>query len=179
MSRIGKLPIQLPDKVEVTIEPGLVKVKGPKGELQQAIHPQMIVEKEGNTITVKRPNDEKEFRALHGLTRTLINNLVVGVSQGFKKTLLIEGVGYRVEKKNKGILLHLGYSHPIYFIPPDEIQIDVLNQTTIVVSGIDKVLVGQVAAKIRSFRKPEPYKGKGIRYEGEVIRRKAGKAGAK
>ncbi len=179
MSRIGKLPIQLPDKVEVTIEPGLVKVKGPKGELQQEIHPQMIVEKEGNTIIVKRPNDEKQFRALHGLTRTLINNLVVGVSEGFKKTLVIEGVGYRVEKKNKGILLHLGYSHPIYFIPPDVIQIDVPNQTTIVVSGIDKVLVGQVAAKIRSFRKPEPYKGKGIRYEGEVIRRKAGKAGAK
>jgi len=179
VSRIGKLPIQLPDKVDVTIEPGLVKVKGPKGELQQEIHPQMIVEKEGNTIIVKRPNDEKQFRALHGLTRTLINNLVVGVSEGFKKTLVIEGVGYRVEKKNKGILLHLGYSHPIYFVPPDAIQIDVPNQTTIVVSGIDKVLVGQVAAKIRSFRKPEPYKGKGIRYEGEVIRRKAGKAGAK
>ncbi len=179
MSRIGNLPIQVPDKVEVTIETGLVKVKGPKGELQQAIHPEMIVEQEGNVIVVKRPNDEKQFRALHGLTRTLINNMVVGVSQGFKKTLLIEGVGYRVEKKNKGILLHLGYSHPIYFIPPQEIQIDVPNQTTIVVSGIDKVLVGQIAAKIRSFRKPEPYKGKGIRYEGEVIRRKAGKAGAK
>ncbi len=179
MSRIGKLPIQVPDKVEVTIEPGLVKVKGPKGELQQEIHPQIVVEKEGNVITVKRPNDEKQFRALHGLYRTLINNLVVGVSEGFKKTLLIEGVGYRVEKKNKGILLHLGYSHPIYFIPPDEIQLDVPNQTTIVVSGINKVLVGQIAAKIRSFRKPEPYKGKGIRYEGEVIRRKAGKAGAK
>ena len=179
MSRIGKLPIQVPEKVEVTIEPGLVKVKGPKGELQQSIHPQMVVEKEGNVIVVKRPNDEKQFRALHGLTRTLIHNMVVGVSQGFKKTLLIEGVGYRVEKKNKGILLHLGYSHPIYFVPPQEVQIDVPNQTTIVVSGIDKVLVGQIAAKIRSFRKPEPYKGKGIRYEGEVIRRKAGKAGAK
>ncbi len=179
MSRIGKLPIQVPEKVEVTIEPGLVKVKGPKGELQQSIHPQMVVEQEGNVIVVKRPNDEKQFRALHGLTRTLINNMVVGVSQGFKKTLLIEGVGYRVEKKNKGILLHLGYSHPIYFIPPQEVQIEVPNQTTIVVSGIDKVLVGQIAAKIRSFRKPEPYKGKGIRYEGEVIRRKAGKAGAK
>ena len=179
MSRIGRLPIQIPEKVDVTIEKGRVVVKGPKGQLEQNIHPQMIVEKNDNTILVKRPSDERQFRALHGLTRTLIHNMIVGVTQGFSKKLVLEGVGYKVEKKGKGIQLTLGFSHPIYFVPPPHIQLDVPAPNQIVVSGIDKVLVGQVAAKIRSFRPPEPYKGKGIRYEGEVIRRKAGKTGAK
>jgi len=179
VSRIGRLPIKVPENVDVKIEKGLVTVKGPKGELKQEIHPDMIVEMEDRTIYVKRPSDDKQWRALHGLTRTLINNMIVGVTQGYTKKLVIEGVGYRAEKKGKGIQLALGYSHPIYFVPPASIQVDVPAPTQITVSGIDKVLVGQVAAKIRSFRPPEPYKGKGIRYEGEIIRRKAGKAGAK
>ncbi len=179
MSRIGRLPIEVPENVEVTIEKNRVVVKGPRGELQQTIHPELIVEMQERTITVKRPSDDKQWRALHGLTRTLINNMIVGVTKGYTKKLLIEGVGYRAEKKGKGIQLVLGYSHPIYFVPPTTVQVDVPAPTQITVSGIDKVLVGQVAAKIRSFRPPEPYKGKGIRYEGEMIRRKAGKAGAK
>lgn len=177
MSRIGRLPVQIPDKVEVKVENGLVRVKGPKGELQQRIDPRLEVKIEGNLLTVSRPSDERTLRAQHGLARTLINNMVVGVSQGFSKSLEIQGVGYKAEKKGKGLLLALGYSHPIYFVPPEGIQVEVQGPTKVVVSGIDKALVGQVAAKIRSFRPPEPYKGKGIRYEGEQIRRKAGKAG--
>ncbi|RMG68845.1 MAG: 50S ribosomal protein L6 [Calditrichaeota bacterium] len=177
MSRIGRLPVQIPDKVEVKVEDGLVRVKGPKGELQQRIDPRLEVKIEGNLLTVSRPSDERTLRAQHGLARTLINNMVVGVSQGFSKSLEIQGVGYKAEKKGKGLLLALGYSHPIYFVPPEGIQVEVQGPTKVVVSGIDKALVGQVAAKIRSFRPPEPYKGKGIRYEGEQIRRKAGKAG--
>ncbi len=177
MSRIGRLPVQIPDKVEVTVQDGLVRVKGPKGELEQRIDPRLEVKIEGNTLTVSRPSDERSLRAQHGLARTLINNMIVGVSQGFSKALEVQGVGYKAEKKGKGLLLSLGYSHPIYFVPPEGIQVEVQGPTKVVVSGIDKVLVGQVAAKIRSFRPPEPYKGKGIRYEGEQIRRKAGKTG--
>ncbi len=175
MSRIGKLPISIPQDVEVNFESGIVRVKGPKGELSVPISAEMIVEKQEGQLLVKRPSDSKKHRSLHGLTRTLLNNLVVGVTQGFSKSLEIVGVGYKVEKKGKGILLTLGYSHPIYFVPPEGISIEVPSPTKIVVSGIDKVLVGQVAAKIRTFRPPEPYKGKGIRYEGEDVRRKAGK----
>ncbi|RMI17185.1 MAG: 50S ribosomal protein L6 [Calditrichaeota bacterium] len=175
MSRIGRLPVQIPSGVEVRVEEGLVTVKGPKGELQQRIDPGMIIEIKDGVLTVDRPSEERKWRSLHGLTRTLINNMVVGVTEGFRKNLEIEGVGYKVEKKGKGIVLSLGFSHTIYFVPPEGIQLEVPAANKITVSGIDKVLVGQVAAKIRSFRKPEPYKGKGIRYEGEVIRRKAGK----
>ncbi len=175
MSRIGKLPIGIPGGVELKIEDGLVSIKGPKGELSQKVDPGMVLEQEDGTLHVKRPNDQRKWRSLHGLTRTLINNMVVGVTEGYSKSLEIEGVGYRVEKKGKGIQILVGYSHPIYFVPPDGINLDVPAATKIVVSGINKVLVGQVAAKIRSFRPPEPYKGKGIRYEGEEIRRKAGK----
>lgn len=175
MSRIGKLPIQILENVELSIQDGLVKVKGPKGELQQKVDPGLTLEREGNLLHVKRPNDERRWRALHGLTRTLINNMIVGVTEGFRKTLVIEGVGYRAEKKGKGVQFALGYSHPIYFVPPQGIEVNVLAPTRVEVVGIDKVLVGQVAAKIRSFRPPEPYKGKGIRYENEYVRRKAGK----
>ncbi len=175
MSRIGKLPIKVPDKVEVKIEAGVATVKGPKGELKTAISTNLIYEREGDTIYVKRPDDSIANRSLHGLTRTLINNMVVGVTTGFSRSLEIIGVGYKAEKRGSGVVLSLGYSHPIYFVPPVGIEINVPAPTKIVVDGSDKVVVGQVAAKIRSFRPPEPYKGKGIRYEGEAVRRKAGK----
>jgi len=175
VSRIGYLPVEIPEKVEVSITKNLVQVKGPKGALQRQFDPEMTIEKKDNSIEVRRPSDEKKWRELHGLTRTLINNMVVGVSDGFSKTLEIQGVGFRAEKKGPGVLLSLGFSHPIFFVPPSEVTVEVAQPTRIVVSGIDKVLVGQVAAKIRSFRPPEPYKGKGIRYEGETVRRKAGK----
>ncbi len=175
MSRIGKLPIHIPSGVEVALSQGLVKVKGPKGELSQAVDPGMIIKMKDGVITVERPNDERKWRQLHGLTRTLINNMVVGVSQGYSKNLQIEGVGYKVEPKGNGFVFSLGYSHPIFFKPPKDIKIDVQSATRLSVSGFDKVLVGQVAAKIRSFRPPEPYKGKGVRYENEMVRRKAGK----
>ncbi|RMF60770.1 MAG: 50S ribosomal protein L6 [Calditrichaeota bacterium] len=176
MSRIGKLPIKVPEGVEVKIEEGLVTVKGPKGELSQKIAPEMKVELKDGFIHVERPNDERKWRAFHGLTRTLINNMVVGVTEGYTKVLLIEGVGYRAEAKGKGIQLAVGFSHPIYFVPPEGIEVKVASANRIEVSGINKELVGEVAAKIRSFRPPEPYKGKGIRYENEVVRRKAGKS---
>ena len=175
MSRIGKLPIEVPQGVEIKSSKGEMTVKGPKGQLAQSLNPGIKVTIKDGTITVERPSDERKWRSLHGLTRTLINNMVVGVTNGYSKTLQIEGVGYRAEKKGNAVQLALGYSHPIYFVPPDGITLDVPQQTRIVVGGIDKVLVGQVAAKIRSFRPPEPYKGKGIRYEGEQVRRKAGK----
>lgn len=175
MSRIGKLPIKVPDKVDVKIEAGVATVKGPKGELKTAISTNMIYERDGDTIYVKRPDDSIANRSLHGLTRTLINNMVVGVTSGFSRSLEIIGVGYKAEKRGSGVVLSLGYSHPIYFVPPNGIEISVPAPTKIVVDGSDKVVVGQVAAKIRSFRPPEPYKGKGIRYEGEAVRRKAGK----
>ena len=178
MSRIGKKPINIKD-VEVKIDGQNVTVKGKLGELQMEVHPNITVKVEGDEIIVTRPNDAKQNRALHGLTRALIANMVQGVTEGYKKTLKIIGVGYRAELKGKNLLLNVGYSHPIYFIPPEEIKLEVPAPDQVVVSGIDKELVGNVAAKIRSFRKPEPYKGKGIRYIDEVIIRKAGKAAGK
>lgn len=175
MSRIGKLPVQIPENVEVAIKNGMVSVKGPKGELSQKYDTGLTVEQKENQVFVKRPSDEIKWRSLHGLTRTLINNMVVGVNTGYSKTLNIEGVGYKAEIKGKFLVLTLGYSHPIYLLPPEGISISLNSPTQIVVSGVNKVLVGSITAKIRSFRPPEPYKGKGIRYEGEIVRRKAGK----
>jgi large subunit ribosomal protein L6 len=175
VSRIGKLPIQIPSGVEFTLDKGVASIKGPKGNLSTRISEEMLVEKENDQITVKRPSESIKHRSLHGLTRSLINNMIQGVTEGFQKNLEIVGVGYKAEKKGKGLLLTLGFSHTIYFVPPDGITINVSSPTKLEVSGIDKVLVGEVAAKIRSYRPPEPYKGKGIRYENESIRRKAGK----
>ncbi len=174
MSRIGKKPVNIKD-VDVKLDGRTLKVKGKLGELSMEVHPNMKIEIDGDELRVVRPNDTKENRAFHGLTRALVQNLVTGVTEGYSKTLEIVGVGYRAELKGKNLLLNVGYSHPIYFIPPQEITLEVPSNTQIVVKGIDKELVGQVAAKIRSFRKPEPYKGKGIRYSDEVIIRKAGK----
>ena len=179
MSRIGRSPIAVPQGVTVTIDGNLVSVKGPKGELSRSIHPDMILEQEGNVLTVKRPTDEKNHRALHGLSRTLINNMVTGVTKGFSKTLEIAGVGYRAAKSGTKLNLTLGFSHPVEVEPPTGITIDVPAPNRIVVSGIDKEVVGALAAKIRGYREPEPYKGKGVKYEGEVVRRKVGKAGGK
>lgn len=176
MSRTGKLPIQLPENVEFKFEKGIARAKGPKGELRTPINPEMIIKNKKDHLVVDRPSDSIKHKSLHGLTRTLLSNMVQGVTQGFRKSLEINGVGYKVEKKGNGILVTVGFSHPIYFVPPKGIQLDVPAPNKILVSGIDKVLVGQVAAKIRSFRPPEPYKGKGIRYEGEQVRHKAGKA---
>ena len=178
MSRIGRAPITIPAGVTVTVgAENLVTVKGPKGELTSKFNTAMTITVEGNTLTVTRPNDEKENRAIHGLTRTLINNMVVGVTAGYSKTLEINGVGYRAEKQGKKLVLNLGYSHPVFFEETADIKFDLPNNTTIVVSGINKQIVGEVAAQIRSKRPPEPYLGKGIKYTGEHIRRKAGKAG--
>ncbi|HPU22678.1 MAG TPA: 50S ribosomal protein L6 [Candidatus Kapabacteria bacterium] len=179
MSRIGKKPIQIPDKVQVKIEDRLLTAKGPKGELSFRLPEGIDYSLENNTLTFSRQNDLKHIRALHGLTRAEVYNRIVGVSEGFTRTLLIEGVGYKVEMRGKNLLLSMGYSHPILFIPPDNVTIEAPNPTTIKISSIDKNTLGLVAAKIRSIRPPEPYKGKGIRYEGEYIRRKAGKASAK
>lgn len=179
MSRIGRMPIAVPEGVSVKIEGGLVSVKGPKGELSRVIHPDMILEMENNVLTVKRPTEEKKHKALHGLSRTLINNMVVGVTQGFTKNLEIAGVGYRAAKSGTKLNLTLGFSHPLEVEPPKGLTIDVPTPTKIIVSGIDKEAVGALAAKIRSYREPEPYKGKGVKYEGEVVRRKVGKAGGK
>lgn len=179
MSRIGKKIIEIPKDVTVTIDGSIVKIKGPKGELQREIHPNMKLELKDSNLEVKRPDDQKTNKALHGLTRALVQNMVVGVTSGYKKILDIVGVGYRVELKGANLLLNMGYSHPIYFMPPAEIKIETPTQTQIVISGIDKQLVGQVAAKLRSIRKPEPYKGKGIKYSGEHILRKAGKTAGK
>ena len=177
MSRVGKKPIPIPEKTKVEIKDKLVSVEGPKGKLQREIHPAMSAKVEGNDVLVERPSDAKTHRALHGLTRALINNMVVGCSEGFKRELQIIGIGYRAETKDKALVLYLGYSHPIAFIPPDGVDIQVLpKENKIIIEGIDKELVGMAAAKIRSFRKPEPYKGKGIRYVGEYVRTKAGKA---
>ena len=178
MSRIGREPIAIPAGVNVTIADGnVVTVKGPLGELTESFSPALTIAVEGDKILVSRPNDEKENRALHGLTRTLVNNMVVGVSKGYEKKLEIVGVGYRVEKQSGKIVLGLGYSHPVVFEEKDGVKFDVPDQTTIIVKGINKQAVGQVAAVIRSKRPPEPYLGKGIKYTGEKIRRKAGKTG--
>ena len=179
MSRIGKMPITVPAGVTVTIENNLVTVKGPKGELNRQINKNMKLTLDNGVITVERPDDEKENRELHGLSRTLINNMVVGVTAGFSKTLEINGVGYRAAKQGNNINFTLGFSHPVIKEPPAGITFEVPAPNQIVVSGPDKELVGAVAAEIRTLRPPEPYKGKGIRYQGEYVRRKIGKAGAK
>ena len=179
MSRIGKMPITVPAGVTVTIEDNFVTVKGPKGELSRQIHKDMGLELKDGVITVTRPSDDKPHRGLHGLSRTLIHNMVVGVTDGFSKNLEIQGVGYRAAKQGNNINFTLGFSHPVVMEPPAGISFDVPAPNKIVVSGIDKEAVGAMAAKIRSYREPEPYKGKGIKYEGEHIRRKVGKAGAK
>jgi len=176
MSRVGKKPIPIPEKVKVEINGQNLKVTGPKGSLARSIHPEITVTIRDNTIFIERPSDQKKHRALHGLTRALVNNMVVGVTEGFSKQLKIIGVGYRAEIKAKNIIFHLGYSNLIVLSPPDEITVTVApKENKIEVTGIDKELVGMVAAKIRSLRKPEPYKGKGIRYVDEDIRIKAGK----
>lgn len=180
MSRIGKKPIPVPPGVEVKIEGNKVTVKGPKGTLEKELHPDMIIrelEQDGQkTIVVERPSDSKFHKSLHGLTRTLIANMVEGVTQGFQKELEIHGVGYRATAKGRDIELALGFSHPVLVKCPEGIEFEIVTPTRIRVKGIDKQQVGQMAAKIRALRKPEPYKGKGIRYAGEQVRRKAGKA---
>ena len=177
MSRIGRLPIPVPSTVDVTIDGRQVTVKGPKGTLSRALHPDMSVRQEDGTIVVTRPTEQKTHKQLHGLTRTLVNNMVVGVTDGYRKGLEITGVGYRAALNGNKLTLNLGYSHQIEIDPPEGISFEVENPTRLAVVGIDKELVGQIAAKVRSTRKPETYKGKGVRYAGEVIRRKAGKAG--
>ena len=177
MSRIGKKPIEIPAGVDVQIDGSLITVKGPKGTLSRNLHPNMIVEKDGNTITVSRPNDDKLNRSLHGLTRTLISNMIVGVNETFKKELEVNGIGYRAELKGKDLLLKVGYSHDVIVAAADGITIEVPNPNKIVISGPDKQKVGQFAANVREKRPPEPYKGKGIKYADEHIRRKEGKAG--
>jgi large subunit ribosomal protein L6 len=175
MSRIGKRPIEIPEGVTVSVGEGRVTVNGPKGELRQVVSPAMRVEQSNGTVTVERPTDRGEHRALHGLTRSLIANMVEGVTNGFEKRLEIQGVGYRARLQGKALELALGYSHPVSVSPPDGIEFEVPQQTEVVVRGIDKQLVGETAAHIRKQRPPEPYKGKGIRYSGEYVRRKVGK----
>lgn len=179
MSRVGKKPITIPDKVQVTIDGRTLKAKGPLGELKFEIPEPIEYKLENGVLTFSRPNDDKKVRALHGLSRALSYNTIYGVKEGFSKTLKIEGVGYKVEPKGKGLLFSLGYSHTIYFLPPDGITLEAPNPNTVIVKGADKEIVGLVAAKIRRLRPPEPYKGKGIRYEGEYIRRKEGKKATK
>ena len=177
MSRIGRKPIVIPAGVEVKIEGNTVTVKGPKGTLSQEVSNAMQLSLEGNVLTVARPSDDREYRALHGLTRTLISNMVIGVSEGFKKELEIAGVGYRAAKEGNVLVLNLGYSNPVRVADTEDITTEVPNNTKIVVNGIDKQKVGQFAAEIRGIRPPEPYKGKGVHYVGEVIIRKEGKSG--
>ena len=179
MSRIGRKPITIPAGVQVTLKDGAVTAKGPKGELTQKFHQNITIAIEGNEILVTRPNDEKENRALHGLTRTLIANMVEGVANGFSKELEVNGVGYRVAKQGKDLVMNLGYSHQVFMSEIPGITIDVPNPNKIIISGPDKQLVGQFAAEVREKRPPEPYKGKGIKYVTEHIRRKEGKTGAK
>jgi large subunit ribosomal protein L6 len=175
MSRIGRKPIVVPDGVEIDVAPGRVKVKGPKGELEQVISPDMSIERENGELTVARPTDRGDHRALHGLTRSLVYNMVEGVTDGFEKRLEIQGVGYRAALSGRTLNLSLGFSHPVAIEAPDGIEFEVPQPTEIIVRGIDKQLVGQVAADIRKRRPPEPYKGKGIRYRGENVMRKVGK----
>ncbi len=177
MSRIGKKPIVIPDGVEVSVAKNQVTVKGPKGTLTRSFDKNMSIKLEENQVIVERPNDNRQNRALHGTTRSVIANMVEGVSKGFTKTLVLEGVGYRAQKKGKNLVLAVGYSHPVEIAPGEDLEIDVPSQTQIIVKGIDKEKVGELAANIRAVREPEPYKGKGIRYSGEYIRRKEGKAG--
>jgi large subunit ribosomal protein L6 len=179
MSRIGKKPVTLPKGVTLQVQGNTVAVKGPRGELRRSLHPEMEIGFADNQFTVTRPSEEKRHKALHGLTRTLVQNMVDGVSKGFSKTLEIQGVGYKAEAKPYGVNLIVGYSHPVKYEAPKGIKISVDNNTVVKIEGADKELVGQVAAELRSVRPPEPYKGKGIRYQGEHVRRKAGKTGAK
>ncbi len=178
MSRIGKLPIPVPSGVDIKIEGASVSVKGPKGELQRTFDPDMKISLDDGHVTVQRPTDQARHRALHGLTRSLLANMVTGVSEGYEKRLEIHGVGYRAEQKGKNLVLNVGFSHPVDIEPPDGVEIGLESPTLIKVVGIDKEKVGQMAAEIREVRPPEPYKGKGIRYVGEYVRRKAGKATA-
>ena len=178
MSRIGIKPITLPAGVEVKVDGNVVSVKGPKGELQETISSLLTVENKDGVITVSRDGDEAEKRSQHGLARTLINNMVIGVTDGFQKKLQLVGVGYKAEKKGKKLVMNLGYSHPVELEDPEGIETETPDANTVIVKGINKALVGNYAANIRAWRKPEPYKGKGIRYEGEHIRRKEGKTGA-
>ena len=177
MSRIGRLPVAIPAGVEVVVDGSTVTVKGPKGTLSQTFNSNMSIVKDGETIVVTRPNDAKENRSLHGLTRTLIANMVEGVANGYKKELEINGIGYRAEKKGKDLVMKIGYSHDVIFSETDDLSIEVPAPNKIIVSGADKQKVGQLAAEIRETRPPEPYKGKGIRYVDEYVRRKEGKAG--
>jgi len=178
MSRIGKAPISIPNGAKIEVKESVVFVSGAKGKLEQVVPSEMTIEIEDGVLTVKRPSDSRQHRSLHGLTRALINNMVVGVSEGFTKTLQIEGVGYRAEVEGNDLILNVGYSHPVRFEPPQDVSFVVENRNkTIIITGIDKQVVGELAANIRKQRPPEPYKGKGIRYDGEIIRRKAGKAG--
>ncbi|GGO08726.1 50S ribosomal protein L6 [Saccharibacillus kuerlensis] len=179
MSRIGRKPIEVPGGVEVTLNNTVITVKGPKGTLTREIHRDMKVTVEGNTITVERPSDNKEHRSLHGTTRSVVSNMVSGVTEGFSKSLELVGVGYRASKSGEKIVLNVGYSHPVEITPESGIEFEVPSNTKIIVRGIDKERVGAYAAQIRSVREPEPYKGKGIKYEGERIIRKEGKAGKK
>lgn len=177
MSRIGRKPINIPAGVTVSMNDGVLTVKGPKGELTQKIHPNMTVEIGAEVVEVKRPNDDKLNRSLHGLTRSLINNMVVGVTEGYKKELEVNGVGYRVQKQGTKVVMNLGFSHQVIVEENDDIKIDVPGPNSIIILGCDKQKVGQFAAEVREKRPPEPYKGKGIKYKDEVIRRKEGKAG--
>ena len=179
MSRIGRAPIELPAGVDFKVEGKHLTVKGPKGSLEMDVVPEIDVAVEGNVVHVTRPSDEKSYRSLHGLTRTLIHNMVVGVTEGFQKTLEINGVGYRAQKEGKNLVMNLGFSHPVTVSETDDIQIDVPNPNQVIIKGIDKQRVGQFAAEVRGKRPPEPYKGKGIKYDYEVVRRKEGKTGAK
>ncbi len=179
MSRIGKLPVPIPEGVKCDLQGKTLTVTGPKGTLQRTFHPEVIINIEDKQIIVQRPSDKREHKALHGLTRVLINNMVIGVTRGYQKTLLIEGVGYRASLQGKNLNLTLGFSHPVSVEPPPGITFAVDNPQTIKVIGIDKEMVGQISANIRALREPEPYKGKGIRYDYERIRRKESKAGGK
>lgn len=177
MSRIGKKPVEIPSGVTVTVDGNVVTVKGPKGELTRQFNPDLTIKVEDNVITVTRPSDSKLHRTLHGTTRALLANMVEGVSKGFEKTLELVGVGYRAQKQGKKLVLSVGYSHPVEIEPEEGLEIEVPSNTKIIVKGIDKERVGELAANIRAVRPPEPYKGKGIRYEGEYVRRKEGKTG--
>lgn len=179
MSRIGKMPVPIPSGVTVSVDGSTVRVKGPKGEMAQSFRPEMKIAVVDDTVIVERPTDSKEDRALHGLTRALLANMVEGVTTGFRKALELVGVGYKAEKRGDKLILTVGYSHPVEFPEAKGLKISTPAPTQVVVEGIDKQLVGQAAAEIRAVRPPEPYKGKGIRYQGEHVRRKAGKAGAK
>jgi large subunit ribosomal protein L6 len=178
VSRIGRMPIPLPDKVQVSIDGSQVKVEGPRGRIERSFHPDMRITLEDSELTVSRPTDQRHHRSLHGLTRALLHNMVVGVTDGFEKVLEIVGVGYRAEMRGPNLVLSLGFSHPVEIAPPPNVEFEVEERRKLIrIRGIDKEVVGQLAADIRKLRPPEPYQGKGVRYQGEHVRRKAGKAG--